>query len=297
MLEAAGVFLLFVFLERLLALRESRFRRRGWGQDMIYMFINPIFIAEGIVGVLFIWGLYGVLVTLMPEGFRAIVAGLPIWLSIPLAVLVADLGFYLAHRMFHAVPWLWPFHEVHHSSEHLDALAAVRVHPVDQIVTKLFSLVPLLVLGFSREAFFGFYVIYLVQSFYVHSNLKGSWGPFRLALATPEFHHWHHADHKEAYDKNFAGQLPIWDILFGTLHLPKKSWPKKYGLDHPIPESYHRQLIYPFTRVVERLRHGGKKRVMTQTTASQEQPLAVNDVPAAEPVSPSPEPIAVQVQT
>jgi sterol desaturase/sphingolipid hydroxylase (fatty acid hydroxylase superfamily) len=250
LLTIGGVFFFFVLLERVLAQRESALLRRGWFQDAVYMLVNPMFIKEGIIGAAFIIGLGPLLKSIMPMPVREFVHGLPLWAGIPLATLIADLGFYTAHRMFHTVPWLWPFHAVHHSSEHMDALAAVRVHPVDQIVTKLFSLLPLMALDFNNGAIIGFSMIYLVQSFWVHSNVRGFLGPLRLAVATPEFHHWHHADHKEAYDKNFAGQLPLWDLIFGTYQLPARAFPTKYGLSEPIPQGYFRQLAYPFVKLV-----------------------------------------------
>lgn len=287
----AGVFLFFVLLERFLALHEKGLFRRGWVLDSIYFLVNPIIIKAGMLGVLlkemvpgmiFVIGLGPFLQMLVPVEIRTFIHGLPLWASLPLAILIADLGFYTAHRMFHSVPWLWPFHAVHHSSEHLDALAAVRVHPVDQIVTKLFSLLPLFALDFAPPAVIGFMMIYLVQSFYVHSNLKGSWGPLRLALATPEFHHWHHADQKEAYDKNFAGQLPIWDLIFGTLQLPKdKSWPRKYGLNYAIPQGYFRQLAYPFVKWLPRKKN---KAPTSETTATAEPALAGSTQPTASAV-------------
>jgi sterol desaturase/sphingolipid hydroxylase (fatty acid hydroxylase superfamily) len=52
------------------------------------------------------------------------------------AVILADLGFYVAHRLFHGVPWLWRFHAIHHSIQELDWLAGVRVHVLDQLGTK-----------------------------------------------------------------------------------------------------------------------------------------------------------------
>ncbi len=36
-----------------------------------------------------------------------------------LLILVADFTQYWVHRTFHAVPWLWRFHAVHHSAEHI----------------------------------------------------------------------------------------------------------------------------------------------------------------------------------
>lgn len=37
------------------------------------------------------------------------------------------------------------------------------------------------------------------------------------------------------------------DLVFGTFHLPGDRWPARYGLEgNPVPESYARQLAYPF---------------------------------------------------
>jgi len=68
----------------------------------------------------------------------------------------------------------------------------------------------------------------------------------RWLFASPEFHHWHHSDNREARDKNFAGQLSFLDALFGSLHLPRGQVPTAYGLDQPMPQRYVPQLIYPF---------------------------------------------------
>ena len=84
------------------------------------------------------------------------------------------------------------------------------------------------------------------NQFSVHSNLRITFGPLRWVLATPEFHHWHHAKDLEARDKNFAGQLPILDVLFGTLYMPHKTRPKAYGIDEPMPANYIAQLAHPW---------------------------------------------------
>jgi sterol desaturase/sphingolipid hydroxylase (fatty acid hydroxylase superfamily) len=67
----------------------------------------------------------------------------------------------------------------------------------------------------------------------------------RLLLASPEFHHWHHSNDQDARDRNFAGQLPFLDVLFGTLHMPRGRMPQCYGLDQPIPQRYAYQMLYP----------------------------------------------------
>lgn len=65
-------------------------------------------------------------------------------------------------------------------------------------------------------------------------------------LVTPRFHHWHHAAHPEAVNRNFAVHAPWIDRLFGTAHLPDGRWPEVYGIaGDPVPEGYWRQLVWP----------------------------------------------------
>lgn len=162
--------------------------------------------------------------------------------------IIADTGFYLAHRAFHAFPVLWRFHSIHHGIKELDWLAAHRVHPVDQIATMTASLLPVFALGFSGPAIIVFAVVYQWQSLLIHSNTKIPFGPLRWIFASPQFHHWHHGNQPEAYNTNFAGQLPFIDLLFGTFYLPGNRTPEKYGIDEDLPAYYHQQFIYPFIK-------------------------------------------------
>ncbi|OOK82266.1 sterol desaturase domain protein [Mycobacterium kansasii] len=50
--------------------------------------------------------------------------------------------------------------------------------------------------------------------------------PLRWLIATPQFHHWHHARQPQAYNTNYAAEFPIVDALFGTLYLPTGRWPR-----------------------------------------------------------------------
>ena len=177
---------------------------------------------------------------------RVAVAGQPYWLQIVEVVLVADLGLYFAHRMVHAIPLLWRFHQIHHSNEELDWLAAFRVHPVDQIATKGLALVPVFALGFSDAAIAVFALLSQWHAILLHSNISIGFGPLRWLIASPNFHHWHHSKEVAARDKNFAGQLSLLDVLFGTAHMPHGQVPSQYGIDDPLPSTYVTQLLHPF---------------------------------------------------
>ena len=239
-------FLVFVPLERLFALHpEQKAFRRDWANDLIFLLFNGLLIKLGLLAVIAV-SIFAA-TQIVPASFQAAIGGLPYWVQLPLVVVLSDLGFYWTHRMFHAVPWLWRFHAIHHSIEELDWLAAARVHPVDQILTKGVSLVPVVALGFSEWTIGVYALLYQWQSVLIHSNVRFRFGPLRFLFASPEFHHWHHSDQREARDKNFAGQLAFLDALFGSLHLPHGQAPTTYGLDQPMPQRYVPQLLYPFT--------------------------------------------------
>jgi sterol desaturase/sphingolipid hydroxylase (fatty acid hydroxylase superfamily) len=237
--------LIFVPLERLLAMHPGqRIFRRGWRNDVIYAFINGWLTKLGTVLVLV--GVMVVSTWLVPIPLRAAVADQPYWLQIVEIIVIADLGVYFVHRTFHSIPLLWRFHQIHHSSEELDWLAAFRVHPVEQIAFRAISLSPILALGFSDAAMVVFGMIYQWQSILIHSNVSIDFGPLRWLIASPQFHHWHHSNDCDAHNKNFAAQLSLLDFLFGTAHLPGSTVPTKYGIDEVLPPTYVAQLFLPF---------------------------------------------------
>jgi len=237
--------LIFIPLEQLLPMHDGqRVLRRAWLNDLVYVLLNGIIVGFGLtVIVMFVaicseW--------LVPKAFKEMVAAQPYWLQLIEIVVLADLGFYIVHRLFHTVPALWRFHAVHHSIEELDWLAAHRVHPLDQILTKGASLVPCFALGFSQWAIIVYFALYHWHSLMLHANISLNFGPLRWLVASPEFHHWHHSNRPEAHDKNFAGQVALWDYVFGTAHQPKGEKPGQYGTDEPVPAGYVAQIAYPF---------------------------------------------------
>jgi lathosterol oxidase len=238
----------FVPLERLFALRPDQpVFRRQWPVDLTYFFINSLLIEILTVLtlvpalILFDWARVG--------GVSASIGGLPIAVQVPALVLVADFTQYWVHRTFHVVPWLWPFHAIHHSAEHMDWLAGSRLHLVDVIVTRGLTYVPVFVLGFSQAALVVYVFLVAAQATFIHANVRWEFRPLRRVLATPAFHHWHHSAEPAAVDKNFAVHTPVWDILFGTYYLPER-WPASYGLSGPrdVPGRWLTQLVYPFRR-------------------------------------------------
>jgi sterol desaturase/sphingolipid hydroxylase (fatty acid hydroxylase superfamily) len=238
----------FVPLERLFALRvgQAVFRRQ-WVVDLTYFFVNSLLIEVLTILtlrpalILFDWARVGWLSTA--------VVSLPLIVQVPALLLVADFTQYWIHRTFHVVPFLWPFHAIHHSIEEMDWLAGSRLHLVDVIVTRGLVYVPIFVLGFSAQALMIYVLIVAAQATFIHANVRWEFRRVRRLVATPAFHHWHHSADREAIDKNFAVHTPVWDILFGTFYLPPR-WPTAYGLcgERDVPARWVTQFVYPFMR-------------------------------------------------
>ncbi len=238
----------FIPLERLFALRAGQpVFRRHWLVDLTYFFINSLLIEVLTIFtlkpalILFDWARVG--------WVSGAVGSLPLLLQVPVIVCVADFTQYWVHRTFHAVPFLWPFHAIHHSAEEMDWLAGSRLHLVDVILTRGLTYVPIFVLGFSKAALMVYVFLVAVQATFIHANVRWQFRPVRRIVATPAFHHWHHSAEREAVDKNFSVHTPVWDILFRTYYLPDR-WPSRYGLSGgpDVPSGWLRQLLYPMTR-------------------------------------------------
>jgi sterol desaturase/sphingolipid hydroxylase (fatty acid hydroxylase superfamily) len=238
------LFLVFVPLEKLFSLNHQKIFRHAWHTDAIYYFTGYFVGKVGAVVCAFVALLFtGNFVDLE---LQSRVAAQPGWLQFLEAILIADFGYYTAHRLLHTVPWLWKFHVVHHSIEEMDWLAAVRVHPFEQLLAKLLQWMPLYWLGFSTETL-GLYALFSAAiAFYIHANVRLNIGFLKWVIATPEFHHWHHANEPGVRNKNLAAQLPLMDYLFGTLYMPAGKRPKKLGTRYPVPTGYFQQLIRPF---------------------------------------------------
>jgi sterol desaturase/sphingolipid hydroxylase (fatty acid hydroxylase superfamily) len=254
--------LLFFLIERVFGRgRKQRVFRRGWTTDFIYwilkpIVVNPIVRYTALVPVLILVFAKVVDVHTFQLGSYAgygPVSRQPVWLQLIEIYLVADLVGYWTHRLFHQGKW-WPFHAVHHSSEELDWLGSVRVHPVNDAVDKFAQVTPFLLLGFNPLAAASSAVFFTLYAIFLHANVNWDFGPLRSVIATPVFHRWHHSKDREAWDKNFAGLLPMWDILFGTYYMPKGRYPENFGICEPMPRGFFGQMWEPFAWLRRRAR-------------------------------------------
>ncbi|MEQ5786738.1 sterol desaturase family protein [Erythrobacter sp. NFXS35] len=239
---------IFVPLERAFARRrEQDAFRRGWLTDTQYFFASHV-LAQ-VMSIAVLAPAVAVGEVLAVPSAQILVQSLPVVLQFALAVLVADLSQYGVHRAFHALPFLWRFHKVHHSVEVMDWLAGSRLHLVDVIVTRGLVLLPLVVLGFDSVAVYAYLALVSFHAVFIHANFAPRREWLERWVAMPRFHHWHHGVESEARDVNFAVHLPMIDRWFGTYHMPEGRWPEGYGIaGERAPEGWVRQLVWPLGR-------------------------------------------------
>ncbi len=246
LLDLTLIGILFISLERIDRLKpEQRALRRGWQLDLKHYVANHIF-NGAMIYVISLPATTLTATTNLDELF-AFVATLPVILQVLMIMFVTDLTQYWVHRSCHKFPFLWRFHQVHHSVEKMDWLAGSRLHFVDVLLTRSISLIPMSLLGFSPEAINIYLPILALQSVFIHCNVNYPIGFLRRIIATPQYHHWHHTRSYEHRDRNFSVTFPFFDMLFGTYHCPKDQWPEAYGLDDsPFEETYRSHLLVPF---------------------------------------------------
>lgn len=235
-------------LERLWPhIREQRLFRPEWQVDLAYFLISSM-LVQVVAFVTFGPSRLVMAHSAGLAGLRAAVADLPFVVQVLAIMLCTDVLQYWLHRAFHRVPLLWRFHAIHHSARAMDWLAGSRLHFLEIAVVRGLTTLPMFTLGFVPEAVQAYVAVVYLHSALIHANMGGErdwWGHF---IATPRYHHWHHASDAEAVERNFAIHFPLIDKLFGTFHLPAGRWPTGYGIAEQVPPGWWRQFVHPWRR-------------------------------------------------
>lgn len=145
-----------------------------------------------------------------------------------LAYLVATFVFYWWHRWRHESAWLWrTFHQIHHSAERLEVITSFYKHPLEMLVNSgIGSLLVYACLGLAPEAGAVYTLCTALGEFFYHTNVRTPrWVGY--VFQRPEMHRIHHelGRHRDNY-----GDLPLWDMLFGTFRNPA-TWDGRCGFD------------------------------------------------------------------
>lgn len=143
----------------------------------------------------------------------------PQWLAGIAAVVALDFILYLQHVMFHAVPFLWRFHMMHHADLDVDVTTGTRFHLVEIVVSMIIKLAAVALIGASPRAVITFEILLNATSMFNHGNVRMPGGLDRILrwmIVTPDMHRVHHSVIREETNSNFGFNLPWWDRVLGT---------------------------------------------------------------------------------
>lgn len=198
-------------------------------------------------------------------------AGLPPLLSLAAGILLLDLSFYWWHRLNHAWPLLWRFHNVHHIDPDLDSTSSFRFHAGEIAYSTAFRVVQIGLIGPSALTIVAYELLFLSGTVFHHSNVRL---PIALERAlscvfvTPRMHGVHHSVIRDETNSNYSVVFRWWDMLHRTLRLNVPQEEIRIGVaGYTLPQdnSLVSVLLLPFRRQRDywRTPQGGESRGRT----------------------------------
>ena len=149
------------------------------------------------------------------------------WAALPTVALTTFFT-YWSHRVQHRFDLLWRMgHQLHHGVARIDAASAFIFHPVDVFIQVFWSLLAAIVLGVSPLGGAVAGVALSWMALYQHWNINTPrWTNW--LIQRPEAHILHHEYNVHA--RNF-GDMPVWDMLFGTYANPARADDVRVGFE------------------------------------------------------------------
>jgi sterol desaturase/sphingolipid hydroxylase (fatty acid hydroxylase superfamily) len=186
-----------------------------WSNNMALVVIDTVLVRLLFPVTAVAWAHY-----VQDHGWGALnLVSLPIWLSLIVSLLLLDLVIYAQHVVFHAVPFLWRLHRMHHADLEFDVTTGVRFHPGEILLSMALKFAVIFLLGPPAIAVLLFEVALNATSLFNHSNARLPVGIdrwLRLLVVTPDMHRVHHSIEPTETNSNFGFNMPWWDRLFGT---------------------------------------------------------------------------------
>ncbi len=185
-----------------------------------------------------------------------------------LALVLLDGWMYVWHRANHTIPFLWRFHQMHHSDRHMDVTTATRFHLGEHVGSSLLRLGLIPVFGFEVWNLVVYDTLVIAITQFHHADISlGRWDRWlRWLIVTPDMHKVHHSDWRQETDSNYSTVLSVWDrlarsfrmrddpksIVFGLTEFTAPGWQNFGGMlktpfidpqaqryeDHPEPPTH-----------------------------------------------------------
>ncbi|MCM4163094.1 MULTISPECIES: sterol desaturase family protein [unclassified Arenibacter] len=233
---------------------QSIFRRDFW-LDGFYMFFNFFLFAIAISGFYKLLGLLFKDLGIRQDTLALMDMSLfPGWVQLLVFFLVLDFVQWFTHILLHKYPFLWRFHQIHHSVKEMGFAAHLRYHWMENVFYKPLKTFGVLILGgFEPEQAYIVHFFAIAIGHFNHANIKITWGPLKYLLNNPVMHLYHHAHDLPAgkFGVNFGISLSLWDYIFRTNYIPEDSGTIELGFegDEKIPNSFWKQITYGLKKI------------------------------------------------
>jgi len=229
-IEVSALFLIYFLESRFPLFKGTPERARHASINLVLYFFNKCLLYAVFSGLL-VWETHWT--SQHSVGLLHHLPG-PSWLRWPLAFLLYDLWMYAIHRVYHAVPFLWRFHRIHHTDRAVDVTTAFRFHVGEQILTALlFRLLIVPLLGLSVAQMLLYEVLSRPVVLFHHSNLALPERYDRILrsfIVSPNMHRVHHSQLSAETNSNYSSLFSFWDRLAGTFRLRDNPATLQYGL-------------------------------------------------------------------
>jgi sterol desaturase/sphingolipid hydroxylase (fatty acid hydroxylase superfamily) len=159
------------------------------------------------------------------------------WYAWIICFFADDFTYYWYHLINHKVRFFWASHIVHHSSEDFNLSTGLRIPWTSNITGAYLFWIWMPLLGIHPLMVLFMKGLSALYQFCLHTESIRRLSPWiETIFVTPSHHRVHHASDVDYLDKNFGGNLIIWDKIFGTFY--KEEHQPKYGLTENI-KSYN----------------------------------------------------------
>ena len=169
---------------------------------------------------------------------------LPVWVGMLAWLITIDFCDYWIHRLLHTRGF-WDVHAVHHSDETMNWTTSSRMHILEIVIMQSSYILFASWMNLPAEGVGAIVALRLLHNNWVHTRYDLHLGPLTKIIATPRFHHWHHADDPAAYNTNFGNTFSLWDVMFGTYRVPS-AYTGKFGFEGTPGNNVARLMIWPY---------------------------------------------------
>ena len=145
-------------------------------------------------------------------------------LRLIVSLVLLDYTLYFWHFLNHKIPFLWRFHNAHHTDLDLDASTASRFHFGELALSTFYRVAQIFVFGIDVPTVLLFETCITGFALFHHANLRlPLWLERQIlkVIVAPRMHGIHHSIIREETDSNFGTILTLWDRVHRTLMLTR----------------------------------------------------------------------------